>query len=194
MLAALACRGDCSAQETNALEQRVRHWEVAAIKEAGNSGRQDLIPALQGAADASVDPEEPVRIWAKASLAKLGVKKYLDETIAELTTTNSALFEAHKNGGCRGFLSEEKSTQCAKMETQETAFKKLAYIRDPSTVKIVVQFLYSTEHYQFSPDVPPWWASGAAVRALQQMVDNPPAGVEEKVWQQWWEQNKSNYP
>jgi hypothetical protein len=91
--------------------------------------------------------------------------------------------------------------QCARQQTWETAFKKLAYIRDPSTVKIVAQFLYSTERFYNAPDVPPWWVSGAAARALRQMVDNPPAlpavhtGEEEdRAWQQWWEKNKDKYP
>jgi hypothetical protein len=135
------------------------------------------------------------------ALAKLGVKKYLDEAIAELTTTNSALFAYYMTSGMCPFASEEGRKECATMHTQETAFKKLAYIRNPSTVKIVAQFLYSTEHFPLAPDVPPWWASGAAVRALRQMVDNPPAlpavhtGEEEdRAWQQWWEQNKDKYP
>jgi hypothetical protein len=144
---------------------------------------------------------DPSTEAAKMALAKLGVKKYLDETIAELTTTNSVLFEAHmKNGGCP-FSSEEMRVQCAKMKTLETAFKKLAYIRNPSTVKIVAQFLYSTESFHTAPDVPTWTASGFAIFTLRQMVDNPPQTPVEythdarvKAWQQWWEQNKDKYP
>ena len=182
-----------AAPKPETLEQRVGRGEPNAIREAADQGRKDLIPAIEKFADIG-QPWEASRIWTRAALAKLGMKKYLDETVAELTTTNSALFETYMNNGVCAFPSAEMRVACAKQRTWETAFKKLAYIRNPSTVKVVAQFLYSTEHYQFSSDVPPWWPSGAAVRALQQMVDNPPAGVEEKVWQQWWEQNKDKYP
>lgn len=201
LLTLWVCRGLCSAEQTNALEQQVKQQDLAAIKAAGSQGRTDLIPSLEVTVNMSADADEPIRIWAKAALAKLGVKKYLEETVAELTTTNSGLFAAKMNGYCGIYNSQQLRVACAKMRTMETAFETLAYIHNPSTVKIVAQFLYSTEHYQFSTDVPPWWASGAAVRALRQMVDNPPAlpavrtGEEEdRAWQQWWEKNKDKYP
>jgi HEAT repeat protein len=201
VLLSLACQSVCRADGTNALEQQVRHQDVPAIKAAGSQGRTDLIPPLEANANMSADPDEPVRIWAKAALAKLGAKKYLDEAVTELTTTNSELFTFYMRNGICAYPSKEGRVACATKRTQETAFEKLAYIRNPSTVKVVAQFLYSTEHYQFSTDEPPWWTSGAAVRALRQMVDNPPtlpavhSGEEEdRAWQQWWEQNKSKYP
>jgi hypothetical protein len=198
---ALVYQSVCGAGQTDALAQRVGSQDVAAIKEAGNQSRSDLIPSLEGAANMSADPDEPVRIWAKAALAKLGAKKYLDETVSELTTTNSDLFTFYIGKGICAERSQETRVQCAKQRTWETAFKKLAYIRDPSTVKIVAQFLYSTEHFQFSTDVPPWTASGFAIFTLRQMVDNPPQTPVEytheqdvHAWQQWWEQNKDKYP
>jgi hypothetical protein len=201
LLAGLFWQDVCSSQETNALEQRVKRWDVVAIRQAADQGHTEMIPALESAANASVDPDEPVRIWAKAALAKLGVRKYMDETVAELTTTNSELFAFYMKNGICAYPSQESRVACATERTQETAFKKLAYIHDPSTVKIVAQFLYSTEHFQFSPDVPPWWASGYAYMTLRQMVDNPPAlptvhthEEEVRAWQQWWKQNKDKYP
>lgn len=177
----------------------VNRGEYSAILEAGRTGDTNLIPFLQ--AQMTGEPTDPPTEAAKMALAKLGVKKYLDETVAELTTTNSALFEAYKKDGGCAFPDEEMRVRCAKQRTWETAFKKVAYIHNPSTVKVVAQFLYSTEHFQFAPDVPPWWASGYAYMTLRQMVDNPPAlpavrTHEEEVhaWQQWWEQNKDKYP
>jgi hypothetical protein len=190
----------CAVDEAkNAMIARIQQVDEDAILEAGKSGDTGYIAALETVA--TERPTDRRVIAAKMVLAKLGVKKYLDETVAELTTTNSALFEAYKNGICRVYSSEDWRLNCAKTQTQEMAFKKLAYIRNVSTVKIVAPFLYSTEHYQFAPDVPPWWPSSAAIQALSQMVTNPPAlpakrtsEQERHVWQQWWEQNKDQYP
>jgi hypothetical protein len=188
------------AQNTNALSgktntvllEQIHHGEYSAILEAGRTGDTNLIPHLQ--AQITGEPTDPSTEAAKMALAKLGVKKYLDETVAELNTTNSALFVFCKNHSICPFPSEEMRVQCAKQRTWETAFKKLTYIRNPSTVKVVAQFLYSTESFYNAPDVPPWSASGFAIFTLRQMVDNPPQGDDVKVWQQWWEKNKDKYP
>jgi hypothetical protein len=191
-VAVLAQTTPSTSDSKAALLERVNRGEYSAMLEAGRAGDTNIIPYLEG--QITGNPTDPSTEAAAMALAKLGVKKYLDEAIAELTATNSALFEAHmKNGGCP-FPSAERRKQCATMETQETAFKKLAYIRNPSTVKVVAQFLYSTEHYQFAHDVPPWWPSSAAIFTLRQMVDNPPQSDDAKVWQQWWELNKHKYP
>jgi hypothetical protein len=134
------------------------------------------------------------------ALAKLGVKKYLDEIVAEVAPTNSALFAAYQNGQPVG-PSDPMVMRVVNYNALAHALEKLAYIRNPSTVKIVAAFLYNTQSFRFAPDVPPGWPSGAAGRALRQMVDNPPTlpavhtGEEEdRAWQQWWEQNKDKYP
>ena len=85
-----------TAQEAQTLEEGVDRRDLAALKQAGNENRKDLIPGLEQAAEASADPDAPTRIWAKAALAKSGVKKYLDETVTELTATNSLLFGYHE--------------------------------------------------------------------------------------------------
>jgi hypothetical protein len=182
-----------------AIIARILRADDDAILEAGKSGDGTFIPALEKLAGDR--PTDRRVIHAQMALAKLGVKKHLDETITELTTTNSALFKAHISGYCRAYGSEDWRVACAKEETQKTAFEKLAYIRNASTVKVVAQFLYSTEHYQFSNDVPAYWASSYAIPTLRQMVDNPPQTPVEytreqdiHAWQQWWEQNKDKYP
>jgi hypothetical protein len=193
--------GRSLAQQSEALEQRVARWDVAAIKEAGRQGRTDLIPELEKAANAAAAPDEPTRIWAKAALAKLGEKKYLNETISELTTTNSDLFaENWKFHGAA--VTKEIQMLWAKYDTQETAFKKLAYINDPSTIKTVAHFLYDTEKKLPQGDNALTSPAGFAILALRKMVKDPPdagkqfSSSEElyAVWQQWWEQNKDKYP
>jgi hypothetical protein len=194
------------AQDAETLEQRIKGGDVSAIKEAADHGRRELIPALEERANASVDPDEPVCTWAKASLAKLGVKKYLDETIAELTTTNSALFTAYKEQNRMLFGSESVKTRLAKLKAQEKALEKLVYIRNPSTIKFIAPLLYDKENLnrEFPSHVLYGTPASDAIRALRQMVDNPPdAGsnwTDEKwdellkIWQQWWEKNKDRYP
>jgi len=206
ILTCLCCLAQASTSEAQApqkpetLEQRVARGEPDAVMEAADKGRRDLIPAIEKYADIG-SPMEAPRIWTRAALAKLGVKKYLDETVTELTTTNSELFAFYMRNGICPYPSQERRVACATERTQETAFKKLAYIRDPSTVKVVAAFLYSSESFHFAHDVPPWTASGFAILTLRQMVDNPPQTPVEftreqdiHAWQQWWQQNKDKYP
>ncbi len=134
----------------------------------------------------------------KKNLAMLGVKGYLDEIVAELTTTNSPLFDAYKNGRPVA-LSDAMATQFSDdpgiRDIQTKAFDRLAYVHNRSTVKIVAAFLYSPQQMRFLTDdirqQPPSWF---AIWALRWMVDNPPHGENVKLWQQWWEQNKDKYP
>ena len=181
-----------------AMLEGVSRGEYSAMLEAGRSGDTNLIPHLQ--ARIINEPNDPSTEAAKMALAKLGVKRYLDEIVTEVAPTSSALFAAYQNGQPVG-PSDPAVMRVANCHTLANAFKKLAYIRNRSTVKIVAAFLYNTESFYNAPDVPPSWPSSAASRALQQMVDNPPAlpavhtGEEEvRIWQQWWEQNKDKYP
>jgi hypothetical protein len=134
----------------------------------------------------------------KENLASLGVKGYLDEIVAELTTTNSPLFDAYKNG-LPVALSDASATRFSDdpgiHDIQMKAFERLAHVHDRSTVKIVAAFLYGPCEMTFmTEDIrqrsPPW----LAIWALRWMVDSPPQGDDVKVWQQWWEQNKDKYP
>ncbi len=209
-LAALVCQCVCNAEETNTLEQQVRRQDVAAMKAAGSQGRTDLIPSLEAAANMSADPDEPVRIWAKAALAKLGVRKYLDETIAELTTTNSALYRSYRKSDAYYGSPRQQADRDAEYETQQRALEKLAYIKDRSTVKVIVPFLYAKEnpedyiHRGGFDMVVYQLPSELAMNALAKIVDSPPKidlpdtgethDARVKVWQQWWEQNKNKYP
>jgi hypothetical protein len=134
----------------------------------------------------------------KKSLAGLGLKRYVDEIVMELTTNNPPLFDAYKNGlpvamsaATATWFSDEPGIY----EIQTKAFERLAYIPDRSTVRIVAAFLYSPQGMRFLADdirrPPP---SEFAIWALRVMVDNPPHSENVKVWQRWWEQNKDKYP
>ena len=176
-------------QKPETLEQRITQGDAAAIIEAADANRKDLIPLIERFSDSKA---------GKKAFAKLGLKKYLDEIVIELTTTNSPLLEAYKNG-LPIALSDAKATRFSDdpeiSDVQGRALKKLAYVRDRSTVKIVAAFLYSPQALTVIHDdliqLPP---SSFAIDALRQMVDNPPQSDDVKVWQQWWEKNKNKYP
>jgi hypothetical protein len=191
-----------------ALITRIQRADEDAILEAGNSGDSLYVPALEiqaggRAADRRV-------IAAKMALAKLGIKSYLDETVAELTTTNSALFRSYRESD--GFFGSPKADadRQAQYLTQEKAFEKLAYIKDRSTVKLIIPFLYAKEnpedyiHHGGFDMVVNQSPSESAMSALAQIVENPPVihlpgnsddhSVRLKAWQQWWQQNKDKYP
>ena len=181
-----------------AMLEGVRRGEYSAILEAGRTGDTNLIPYLR--AQITGEPTDPPTEAATMALAKLGVKKYLDNIVAEVAPTNSALFAAYQNGQPVG-SSDPTVMHIINCHALEKAFEKLAYIRNPSTVKLVAAFVYNTESFYNAPDVPPSRPSGAAARALRQLVGNPPAlppvytgDEEERAWQQWWEQNKDKYP
>jgi hypothetical protein len=173
------------------------------MKEAADHGRKDLIPLLEEVANAPIDASEPARVWARTALAKLGVKKCLDGIVTELT--NNTVDAPGPNGTPPSAVVKHER-RWAQME----ALKKLAYIKDRSTVKVLASYLYAKENPDDYVDYggkdivvfePP---SEAAVRILPQIVDNPPAinlqGTNDthdarvKIWQQWWEQNKDKYP
>lgn len=134
----------------------------------------------------------------KKSLAGLGLKRYVDEIVMELTTNNPPLFSAYKNG-LPVAMSDAAATQFSDepgiYEIQTRAFERVVYIPDQSTVRIVAAFLYSQQGMRFLADdvrhPPPSWV---AIWALRLMVDNPPQSENVKVWQRWWEKNKDKYP
>src|SRR5438128_1606623 len=116
-------------ERPESLEQRIDRGEVRAFIDAADLGRKDLIPAIERyAADES---------WARAALSKLGVKKYLDEVLLEATgPTNHPVYgEAEKHPG-------SSPSKFDRLRVQMEAFKKLAYIKDRSTVKVLASFLY----------------------------------------------------
>ena len=193
---------------------RIQAGDSTAILEAGTSGDPTLIPALEGFLQArsntvertiadliraypteeegrrSVPPREALMSGeydavaqnARTALAKLGVKRYLDEILVELMNpTNSMVFRVWHTGGYR---------------IQVQALKKLAYVNDRSTVKLVAKFLHATESPNLTEpsDVARSPLAAHALAALRVMVDNPPATNDFKLWQQWWEQNKDKYP
>ncbi len=177
-------------QKPESLEQRITQGDTAAIIEAADANRKDLIPVIERFSDSKA---------GKKALAKLGVKEYLDGILVELTNTSST---AVASG--RGM---NPSVDYAKLSVQTEAFKKLAYIKNRSTVKVIAAFLYGKENpndYIVKSDSESdgyWYCmviyerpSEAAMKTLAQIVDNPPASSDVKVWQQWWEQNKDKYP
>ncbi len=180
-----------------ALIARIQKTDEDAILEAGKSGDADYIQALQGVARG--DAADRRVSAARMALAKLGVKKYLDEIVSELTNSTSV---AVTSGG-----ETHVHLNYAALAVQIAAFKKLAYVKDHSTVKIIAGFLYGKENaddyfVKSDSDSSGYWdymliyerPSEAATKTLTQIVDNPPAGNDVKVWQQWWEQNKDKYP
>jgi hypothetical protein len=196
-------------RKAETLDERVKRGEPNAFKEAADQGRRDLIPLIERFAD-SGNPADGSRIWTRAALAKLGVKQYLDETVTELTTTNSALYRSYRASDAFHGTPPREADRVAVYETQQKAFEKLAYIKARSTVKLVVPFVYAEENpedYIHSGgsdvvvDQPP---SELAMWTLAQIVDNPPAtsplktnlthNARVEIWQQWWEQNKDKYP
>jgi hypothetical protein len=182
-------------QESATLEQRVAQEDPYAFLEAADANRKDLIPAIEKFSGDNT---------AKKALAKLGVKKYLDEILLELTDpTNSPA--GKELIGPPGFPPKHVA-----LVVQTRAFEKLAYVKDRSTVKVLTSFLYGKENpedyverggFDMVVYQPP---SEMAMRTLAQIVDNSPAvnlsGTNDtrdarvKIWQQWWEKNKDKYP
>lgn len=193
LLAAWQLSSFAAGEAPESLEQRVGRGEARAFIEAADLGRKDLIPAIEKfAADET---------WARTTLAKLGMRKYLDEIIGELITpTNSAAF---RNRVCPNPLRDIRPEIEAHL-TRLEALKKIAYMRDPSTVKIVAALLYSAEPAP-EPDCDVTYAPIRYEAALTLSVMNqtrkltnaPQAKfpvVNLADWQQWWEQNKDKYP
>ena len=189
MVSSLAGTGE----KPESLEARINLGEVHAFMEAADSGRKDLIPAIERHAG-----DEP---WARAALAKLGVKKYLDEILLEATGSTNHLVHGENEK-----YPVSTPSKHDRLLVQMDAFKKLAYIKNRSTVKTLAAFLYVVEN----PDdyhesevffTPP---SEEAMEILPTIVDNPPIinlpAISEthdarvKLWQQWWEKNKDKYP
>lgn len=183
-----------------AMTARIQQADEDAILEAGRSGDTNFIPALE--AKAQERQTDRRTIAAKMALAKLGVRKYLDEILLEARNpANSPAYKGREksNGGF--------PSQFDKLWVQMEAFKKLEYIKDRSTVKTLASFLYDKENredYLVGGDVVFDSPSDTAMRILAQMVDNPPQtnlpvvnethDARVKIWQQWWEKNKDKYP
>jgi hypothetical protein len=236
-LLGIAARTNAETPTNSELLARVQQGDPNAILEAGQTGDKNFIPILEKMAKPhfvfQIDPEkakllEPQVVeqiqksqahpvyddrsarHARMALAKLGVKKYLDEILTELTDPTKA--PVAKTWG------ESFSSKHVGLEVQMKAFKKLAYIKDPSTVRALVSFLYAKEsprdyiEGEGSMDLTFYEpASENAMKTLLQIVYNPPKldlppnyislpAVQEghdarvKAWQRWWEQNKDKYP
>jgi len=206
--------------ERSQLVQRIQQGDSNSMLEGGKSGDLTLIPALEGFLQArsnavtesitqmtqAVNTEEERRRVipprealmyneydtaaenARMALAKLGVSRYLDEIMTELKTpTSSTLFRVKYS---------TLSPRAYGYRVQVGALKKLAYVKNPSTVKDIAEFLRyakSPNTTEPSDEVRPPLAVFAA-GTLRSIVDNPPPTNDPSVWQQWWEQNKDKYP
>jgi hypothetical protein len=188
-ISSLACAGE----RPESMEARIDGGEVRAFIDAADLGRKDLIPAIERHAG-----DEP---WARAALAKLGVRKYLDEILLEATGPTNHLVH-----GENAKYPVSTPSKHDRLLVQMDAFKKLAYIKNRSTVKILAAFLYVVENpddYHESEVFFPL-PSEKAMEILPTIVDNPPIinlpAISEthdarvKAWQQWWEKNKDKYP
>jgi hypothetical protein len=196
----------CFGQGTVSLEQRVAKGETDAFLQAADEGRKDLIPTMEKYAEYPADPREGVRIKARMALAKLGVPKYLDAIVAELTNT---IVDAREPNGA----APSRAAKHARILAQTDAFRELAYVKNRSTVRVIASFLYAKEtplDYVdgAEPGSTDLWVldtpSQMAMKTLAQILDNPPKidipdnaythDARVKAWQQWWEQNKDKYP
>jgi hypothetical protein len=177
-----------TSQTPQTLEQRIAAGDPDAFIEAADANRKDLIPEIEKFGGDSA---------AQKALAKLGVKKYLDEILLEATdpTNTPAAMATMSRPGVPGFPPKHVG-----LEVQMRAFKKLAYVKDRSSVRVIASFLYAKENpedyverggFDMVVYEPP---SRMAMKTLAQIVDNPPASRDVKAWQQWWEQNKDKYP
>jgi len=204
---------ELSEAEKAHLAQRIRAADPNAMLEAGISGDPALISPLEELLQSRSDSvTEDLRALAhsgfryprredlmdreydmacqnaRMALAKLGVKKYLDEIMTELTTpTNSTLFKIIYGTG---------DPEQGVYKIQVRALGKLAYINNPSTTRVIAEFLQYTESPNVSHPhdyVRPALAIFAA-QTLRKMVDNPPATDDAFAWQRWWQQNKDKYP
>jgi hypothetical protein len=205
------CQDSYAQAET--LDHRVARGDGNAFIEAANHNRYDLIPALEKFPDDST---------AQMALARLGVKRYVDLFVKQLTdTTNADLYAYYRNR-------EQRDPKTAEYMTKVNALRSLLYINDKSTVRVIVSELDDTNRPpMLAQDVicePP---SAGAVRTLERMgLDNAPvvdkvksgdtraeqeafekwveqhpgqgptASPEEHLaaWKKWWEQNKDKYP
>jgi hypothetical protein len=158
-------------QPTNAfLLARVRQGDPDAILEVGKGGDRSFVPILESMArphiTVHIDSEkakamtprqleevkrgmkvpvydEPAARNSRMALAKLGVREYLDEILVETTSpTNSPVYKERED--CPEFLPSKSDALLIQMN----AFKKLAYIKDRSTVKVLASFLYAKENPQ----------------------------------------------
>ena len=102
-------------------------------------------------------------------------------------------------GGTATTAGSAAEERVALYNTRKTALDKLAYIADPSTVRVIASCLADT----VAPHpAPPGVTSRVfrtsvaqlAGKALRRIVSNPPPSDDVQVWQQWWEQNKDKYP
>jgi hypothetical protein len=188
--------------QTDPLAEAVRKGGTQACLEAGERGRTDLIPLLEAVAR-ECDRRTILACSApRQALAKLGVKPYLDEIIGELlSTTDSAAYEEEFKQHGQFYKSSETARADIEYKTKILALKKLAYIRDLSSVKAIASVLYDTTDWEAmlpkSDDVLYTSVAQAAAQALWQMkLDNPPPGIpmwDAKAWQQWWQQNKEHF-
>jgi hypothetical protein len=202
---AVLASGVCLGQSNDSLEQRVNRGDPEAFLQAGNEGRKDLIPILENFANMSTDPLDGDRIKARMALAKLGVKKYLADFVADWTSTNSPTFKFYKENseGLRDADTE------AELATKFKTMHRLIYIGDKSTVKFIAADLYNTskpDRHRLSDNLlesrtPIAWL---AAKALSHMnLENAPRPGPEpdpewlnyiEAWKMWWEQNKDKYP
>lgn len=202
-----------SRAQTETLEQRVARGDYAAFTEAADANRTDLIPALEKYADHGT---------ARMALARLGVKKYVDLFVKQLTDTTNSDVYAYYMG------SEQRDPKTAEYLTKISALRSLLYIHDKSTVRAIVSELDDTnrppshsEHIarQAPCEMAVWIlermglenapvvdkVKSGDTRAEQEAFEKwmeehpgqgPTATPEEHLaaWKKWWEQNKDKYP
>jgi hypothetical protein len=153
-----------------------------------HQGHVRAIPLLGRFGDATVrgvlEPyaSRPGRVGesAREALAKLGDQRRLNEIMADLNSQGPK---------------------------RSDTLRKLAYIKNPSTVRQIAQLLYDNQ-------VPPAERGPRdvviyfpyryeAAAALQRIVDNPPVNKERtlqlteqdiEAWKRWWEAHQQEYP
>jgi hypothetical protein len=120
----------CSGQQpasTNS-EHRLRRFEWSAYQEAMQEQRTDLIPVLEELAGKPGSGDPP-----RIALAKLGVKKYLDEIVEELISpTNTARYAYYRrvgSGSTNPAWAEAKTIEqaCDKLENPRQEHRQIPH-------------------------------------------------------------------
>lgn len=181
------------------LADRIRRGDIEAIKMAGETGRTDLIVDLEVAYQLPGWWDRSAVRRSQQALAKLGVNKYWDEIIGELTnpvSSSAFQYELQSREGGRGNIPPSVQEKWAVRSIRLEALAKLSEVNHPAAVKFIAPLLYDQQPLDPAPH--PGAAQPIAVTAslaLSKMQLNGAPSTDDDFlqWQQWWEQHKDYY-
>jgi hypothetical protein len=196
--------GSIHGDDSDPLVKRIKAHDLGAIYEAGNQGRQDLIPLLEEIYDGK-HGDSPASASAQCALAKLGNEKHLAAILQEVLNPSIApRYQEEKHDALINGASDKNADAWATWKIQECASRKLAYLQDERTVQYIAPLLYDIRLVDIGhlTDSPLNGASAFAVVALSRIIkkDSPvfprrSCSEEETavIWQKWWETHKDYY-